>query len=49
MESTFFQLYILPLIYRQLSIIWGNGGGKIMDNPKPWLKQRQSKHGMKWI
>jgi hypothetical protein len=35
--------------HRQLSIIQGNGGRKVMDNPKPWLKQKQSKHGTKWI
>jgi hypothetical protein len=34
-------------MYSELSIIWGNGGGKVMDNPKPWLKQKQL--GTKWI
>jgi hypothetical protein len=24
-------------------------GRKVMDNPKPWLKQKQSKHVTKWI
>jgi hypothetical protein len=23
--------------------------GKVTDNPKPGLKQKQSKHGTKWI
>jgi hypothetical protein len=37
-------------IYSQLLIIWPNGGGRhVMDNPKPRLKQKQSKHGTKWI
>jgi hypothetical protein len=22
---------------------------KVIDNPKPWLKQKQSKRGTKWI
>jgi hypothetical protein len=30
-------------------IIQGNGGGKVTDNPKPWLKQKQTKHDTKWI
>jgi hypothetical protein len=25
------------------------GGGEITDNPKAWLKQKQLKHGTKWI
>jgi hypothetical protein len=29
-------------------IMVSNDGGKVMDNPKPWLKQKQSKHGTKW-
>jgi hypothetical protein len=33
----------------QLSIIGDNKGRKFMDNPKPRLKQKQSKHGTKWI
>jgi hypothetical protein len=33
----------------QLSIIGDNRGRKFMDNPKPRLKQKQSKHGTKWI
>jgi hypothetical protein len=24
-------------------------GSKVIDNPKPLLKQKQSKHGTKWI
>jgi hypothetical protein len=24
-------------------------GRKVTDNTKPWLKQKQSKHGTKWI
>jgi hypothetical protein len=42
--------YLLTLlhIYSQLSIIQVmGGGGDITDNPKPWLKQKQSKHGTK--
>jgi hypothetical protein len=36
-------------LYSQLLIIQGNGGEKVMDNPKPWLKQKQSKYDTKWI
>jgi hypothetical protein len=44
------QLLMIPnIIYGQLSVVPGNGGGKVMDNPKPQLKQKQSKHGIKWI
>jgi hypothetical protein len=28
--------------------LW-SGGGEITDNPKAWLKQKQLKHGTKWI
>jgi hypothetical protein len=34
--------------YIQLSVIWVNWG-KVTDNPKPQLKQKQSLHGTKWI
>jgi hypothetical protein len=27
----------------------GNSGEKVMDNSKPRLKQKQSKHGTTWI
>jgi hypothetical protein len=35
--------------FSELSIIQGNGGGKITDNPKPQLKQKQLKHSTKWF
>jgi hypothetical protein len=35
--------------YGQLSVILANGRRKVMDKPKPWLKQIQSKYGTKWI
>jgi hypothetical protein len=31
-------------IIETMAWVQGNGGGKVMDNPKPGLKQKQSKH-----
>jgi hypothetical protein len=41
------QLHVLEK-NSQLSIIRVRGG-KVTDNPKPQLKQEQSKYGTKWI
>jgi hypothetical protein len=38
----------IPAFYSQLLIVPNNGGGKSRtDNPEPWSKQRQKKHGTK--
>jgi hypothetical protein len=44
-----FYTFNLLSTYSQLSITQGNGGRKVTDNPKTWLKQKQSKHGTTWI
>jgi hypothetical protein len=48
-KSHDFKLYFQIHTYRQRLIIQGNGEGEVTDNPKPLVKQKQSKHGTKWI